>query len=81
MPALANRSAPGVHQDFDLLRSGVASTSDAGIDLRKTIEEYESSLIRQALARTGGNKHRAAQLLGLNRTTLVEMVKRKKIAA
>jgi len=58
-----------------------AELPDAGIDLRKTIEEYESSLIRQALARTGGNKHRAAQLLGLNRTTLVEMVKRKKIAA
>jgi hypothetical protein len=41
--ALANRAAPGVRQDFDLLRSGVASTSDAGIDLlglsfyRKTI--------------------------------------------
>jgi sigma-54 specific flagellar transcriptional regulator A len=38
------------------------------------------AMIRQALARTGGNKNRAAQLLGLNRTTLVEMVKRKKIA-
>jgi DNA-binding NtrC family response regulator len=51
-----------------------------GIDLRNAVEELESSLIRQALARTGGNKNRAAQLLGLNRTTLVEMVKRKNIA-
>jgi len=51
-----------------------------GIDLRAAVDEFESSLIKQALARTGGNKNRAAQLLGLNRTTLVEMVKRKKIA-
>ena len=51
-----------------------------GVDLRPAVEEFESSLIRQALARTNGNKNRAAQLLGLNRTTLVEMVKRKKIA-
>lgn len=31
--ALANRGAAGFEQDFDLLRSGVASTSEAGIDL------------------------------------------------
>ena len=53
----------------------------AGIDLRATVEEYESGLIKQALDRTGWNKNRAAQLLGLNRTTLVEMIKRKRIAS
>jgi sigma-54 specific flagellar transcriptional regulator A len=58
-----------------------AELPEMGIDLREAVEEYENRLIRQALARTGGNKNRAAQLLGLNRTTLVEMVKRKKIAA
>jgi sigma-54 specific flagellar transcriptional regulator A len=54
---------------------------EGGIDLRAAVEEYESQLIRQALERTGWNKNRAAQLLGLNRTTLVEMVKRKKLTA
>jgi sigma-54 specific flagellar transcriptional regulator A len=44
------------------------------------VEQYENTLIRQALERTGGNKNRAAQLLNMNRTTLVEMIKRKKIA-
>jgi sigma-54 specific flagellar transcriptional regulator A len=58
-----------------------AELPELGIDLREAVEEYENRLIRQALARTGGNKNRAAQLLGLNRTTLVEMVKRKRIAA
>jgi DNA-binding NtrC family response regulator len=50
-----------------------------GIDLRAAVEQYENDLITQALERTGRNKNRAAQLLGLNRTTLVEMLKRKGI--
>ncbi len=49
------------------------------IDLRQIIEDYENSLILQAMARTNNNKNKAAQLLGLNRTTLVEMIKRKKL--
>jgi sigma-54 specific flagellar transcriptional regulator A len=50
---------------------------ETGIDLRAAVEEYETNLVRQALARTGWNKTKAAQLLGMNRTTLVEMLKRK----
>lgn len=50
---------------------------DVGIDLRLAVEQYENDLIRQALEKTGRNKNRAAQLLGVNRTTLVEMIKRK----
>jgi sigma-54 dependent transcriptional regulator, flagellar regulatory protein len=61
--------------------AGLIELPETGIDLRAAVEAYESSLIRQALARTGGNKNRAAQLLGLNRTTLVEMVKRKQLVA
>jgi len=53
---------------------------EGGIDLRAAIERYENDLIRQALTRTNGNRNRAAQLLGLNRTTLVEMLKRKRLA-
>ncbi|MBL8716641.1 MAG: sigma-54-dependent Fis family transcriptional regulator [Myxococcales bacterium] len=51
-----------------------------GFDLRAHLEAYESSLICKALDRTGWNKARAAELLGINRTTLVEMVKRKRLA-
>ena len=50
-----------------------------GLDLRAVIEDYENNLIRQAMARTNNNKNRAAQLLKINRTTLVEMIKRKKL--
>ncbi|MFO0565961.1 MAG: sigma-54 dependent transcriptional regulator [Polyangiaceae bacterium] len=53
---------------------------DTGTDLRAAVENFENQLIRQALERTNWNKKQAAQLLGLNRTTLVEMLKRKRIA-
>jgi sigma-54 specific flagellar transcriptional regulator A len=58
-------------------RTASAALPDSGIDLRNAVEQYENRLIVQALERTGRNKNRAAQLLGLNRTTLVEMLKRK----
>ncbi len=59
----------------------VVSTLPAqGMDLRAAVEEFETRMILQALERTGWNKNRAARLLGLNRTTLVEMIKRKRLA-
>ncbi len=58
-------------------RAAATALPDTGIDLRTAVEQYENRLIVQALERTGRNKNRAAQLLGLNRTTLVEMLKRK----
>lgn len=63
--------------------SSVAPTllPQAGIDLRGAVEVFENNLIRQALERTRWNKNQAAKLLGLNRTTLVEMLKRKGIRA
>jgi DNA-binding NtrC family response regulator len=65
----------------DASESGLdTSLPDVGIDLRAAIDAYESAMVRQALERSGGNKKRAAELLGLNRTTLVEMLKRKRIA-
>jgi transcriptional regulator with PAS, ATPase and Fis domain len=51
-----------------------------GIDLERYIENLENSLIMQALERTGHNKNQAAKLLGLNRTTLVERIKKRKLA-
>jgi DNA-binding NtrC family response regulator len=60
-------------------RGAQATLPDAGLDLRRAVESYENQLIRQALDRCQWNKKRAANLLGLNRTTLVEMLKRKRI--
>ncbi|MBN2574418.1 MAG: sigma-54-dependent Fis family transcriptional regulator [Deltaproteobacteria bacterium] len=49
-----------------------------GTDLRAILESVEDRMISEALERTGGNKNRAAELLGLNRTTLVEKLRRKR---
>ena len=62
-------------------RAGSSKLPDSGIDLRTAVESFENNLIRQALERTKWNKNQAARLLGLNRTTLVEMLKRKRIEA
>jgi len=47
-----------------------------GMELQRYLQDVERQLIRLALERTGGNKHQAAQLLGIKRTTLVEKAKR-----
>ena len=52
---------------------------ESGINLKKLISDVEDTLIMQAINRTNGNKHKAAQLLGLNRTTLIEKMKKKKL--
>jgi DNA-binding NtrC family response regulator len=48
-----------------------------GVDLYAVLGELEDRLIREALERSGGNKNQAAKILGLNRTTLVEKLKKK----
>jgi DNA-binding NtrC family response regulator len=50
-----------------------------GTDLNVMVDQLESDLIRQALMRTGGNRNKAARLLKIKRTTLVEKIKRKKL--
>jgi DNA-binding NtrC family response regulator len=45
-------------------------------DLKTLLEEYERSLILEALQATGGNQRRAAFALGILPTTLHEKLKR-----
>ena len=52
---------------------------EEGINLKKTVEEFEKELLLEALEKTGWVKNKAANLLGLNRTTLVEKLKKMKI--
>ncbi len=51
--------------------------NDEGINLSREVEQYEKHLIMEALRKANGVTSRAAQLLHLNRTTLVEKLKRK----
>jgi len=48
----------------------------SGLDLNQVVSEMEKKLILQSLSVTRGNKKRAAELLGLKRTTFLEKMKR-----
>lgn len=50
---------------------------DNGMDFNSAVDAYENALIMQALEKTGWNRNQAAALLKLNRTTLVEKIKKK----
>lgn len=50
---------------------------EEGVDFNEMIDNLETSLIVAALERTEGNKKAAADLLRLNRTTLVEKIRKK----
>ncbi len=49
---------------------------DEGLDLSEYLLSIERDLIRRSLERTGGNRNKAAELLRVKRTTLVEKLKR-----
>ena len=70
--AMLSRKDRNGGKGAERLRSG-------GLDFRKAREDFENGLIREALALCEGNRNRAAALLGLKRTTLLEMLKRKGI--
>jgi len=54
----------------------VMEISDEGICLNTAVNEFEKALIIQSLEKTKWVKNKAAKLLQLNRTTLVEKIKR-----
>ena len=54
---------------------------EGGLDLQRRLQEVERAIIRQALEQSGGNKHQAARILNVKRTTLVEKVKRLRLDA
>ena len=50
--------------------------SAEGLDMNHALSTMEQQMIEQALNLSNGVKARAATLLGINRTTLVEKIKR-----
>jgi DNA-binding NtrC family response regulator len=55
------------------------SIPDEGVDFEKLVEDFENRLIVQAMEKAAGIKNKAAQYLRLNRTTLVEKMKRRNL--
>jgi DNA-binding NtrC family response regulator len=63
------------------LKTAMPMLGESGLDIRSATEDFQNTLIRQAMHISGGNKNRAAAMLGLKRTTFVEMLKRKHLDA
>jgi DNA-binding NtrC family response regulator len=55
----------------------VAALPPDGIALKEFLDEVEHRLVDQAMERADGVKSKAAKLLGLNRTTLVEKLRKR----
>ena len=70
LPAKLRRGAPAS------VPGGAVALTDEGINLTSAVTEFEKALILQSLEKTQWVKNKAARLLNLNRTTLVEKIKR-----
>ncbi|AGH96381.1 sigma-54-dependent transcriptional regulator [Pseudobdellovibrio exovorus] len=57
--------------------TGAVEIPENGLDFNSAVDQFENALILKALEKTSWNKNQAAQLLRLNRTTLVEKMKKK----
>jgi len=66
-------------QSYQQVEPRPIELGDDGINLKETLDGLENRLILDALQRAGGVKNKAAKLLGLNRTTLIEKMKKKQI--
>lgn len=73
---VANRRVDPDHVDLHDLR-----LPPGGVDLQDLIRTIRDQLIFQALAYTGGNQTLAANLLRIERTTLLSYMKRRKLAS
>jgi transcriptional regulator with PAS, ATPase and Fis domain len=76
-PKIRKASSMGVEGKApQALETKTAQLPEEGIDLTTAVTEFEKALILESLNRTGWVKQQAAKLLNLNRTTLVEKIKR-----
>jgi len=65
-----------VQRNEQLLENSNVVLPEVNVDLQKYLYDVEREIIRRTLERTDGNKQKAAQLLNIKRTTLIEKTKR-----
>ena len=76
IPQLPEKYRFGVETEVAAPTSGDRALPEEGIDLKDFLARTEIQMIEDALDRTGGVVAKAAELLGLGRTTLVEKMKK-----
>ncbi len=65
------------HTDPTEETNHIAMIPESGLDFKITVDHFENELILKALKKTNWNRNQAAKLLRLNRTTLLEKIKKK----
>jgi DNA-binding NtrC family response regulator len=90
LPNLPYSTGLGAPHGMDSISAGFGNVSlsslmnfqlpDEGLDLKEVVTHFEDQLLRQALQRTSGNKNKASELLRMNRTTLVEKLKKRQVS-
>jgi transcriptional regulator of acetoin/glycerol metabolism len=71
--------APGGRIDEFAVRSAIAATTPSDYS-SETLADTEAEQIRRVLAAAGGNKSRAAKILGIERKTLYRKLERMGLA-
>lgn len=77
-PKLRAQQTAQVAETSETLAS-IPGSPDKNFDFNDEVDRLERRMIELALERTGGNRNQAARMLNLNRTTLVEKIKKKNI--
>ena len=65
-----------INDDDEHILNSIPKT---GVDLKKSVTDLEISLIKEALKKSDGNVTKAAKLLTLGRTTLIEKINKYKL--
>ena len=74
-------AAQGLGGDFEAIGLAISEFANADTqNLNDLIDRFERDMILKALQQSNGVKNRAAQMLGIKRTTLVEKMKKKNIS-
>jgi sigma-54 dependent transcriptional regulator, flagellar regulatory protein len=79
--AVVSLAQPAVEPEPTPVAQVAAVPVNLPVDLPTLLRELEDAYIRAALTRTQFNKKEAAKLLGMGRTTLVEKLRRRNLAA
>ena len=75
-PMIAMARGMSLKTILSLPQAAGLQLSEEGINLNSAVTEFEKALILQSLEKAKWVKNKAAKLLKLNRTTLVEKIKR-----
>jgi DNA-binding NtrC family response regulator len=75
-PHIVNQEPAFRPSDEDQAERPLPTFSEAGLNLDREVAHYEYDLVRAALARAGGVKIKAAELLGLNKDRMKYLCKK-----